>query len=70
MAQITLKLSSRVVRLLKHHAELSGRTVEDELLHGIMMHFDPEYSAAEGQRLIEELQRSDAKFFDDDQDIE
>ena len=43
MGQITLKLSSRMVRLLKHHAELSGRTVEDELLHGIMLHLDPAY---------------------------
>ena len=68
MGQITLKLPSKMVRLLKHHAELSGRTVEDELLHGIMLHLDPTYGQAEMQRLVEELQRSDAKFFDDEQE--
>ena len=42
--------------------------LKDELLHGIMLHLDPAYGQAEMQRLVEELQRSDAKFFDDEQE--
>lgn len=55
MKQKTISLSARVIPLIKLRAELSGRTFEDELSHGIMMQFDPEYANLEMQKMIREL---------------
>ena len=52
MEKNTISLSIKTFHLIKNRAELSGRTFEDELAHGIMMYFDPDYANQEIQKLI------------------
>ena len=55
MENHTISLSIRVFELIKKSSELTGRSFEDELSHGIMMYFDPQYALQEMERTIQGL---------------
>ena len=68
MEKHTISLSIRIFYLIKKSSELTGRSVEDELSHGIMMYFDPEYAVQEMQRIIGDLRDQTEESFGEEDD--
>ena len=52
---MSIELPARLRVLIERHAEVSGRTLEEELVHGILMWFDPEYQKTAMKRLLDEM---------------
>ena len=59
----TISLSIRMFHIIEKSSELSGRTFEDELSHGIMMYFDPKYANQELQRIVRDLRGRTEELF-------
>lgn len=55
MENFSINLPGRVYHLVKERANLTGRSREEELVHAIMMWFDPEYAEREMARMIQEM---------------
>lgn len=55
MENLSISLPIRVYHLVIERAKLTGRSREEELVHAIMMWFDPEYADREMERIIQEV---------------
>lgn len=55
MENFSIELPPRVFYYVKRNAELHGRSIQDELVYGLMMQFDPEFAQKEMDRMIQNL---------------
>lgn len=69
MENHTISLSIRVFKLIKKSSELTGRSLEDELSHGIMMYFDPQYALQEMERIFRRLREQTEESIGKEDDI-
>lgn len=68
MESLSLSLPERLYRLVQRHALLSGRSWEEEFVHGVSMYFDPEYAAQEMERVVIQLRGQSDVLYEEESD--
>jgi len=65
---LSISLPVRVYHLVKERARLTGRSREEELVHALLMWFDPEYAEREMERMIQEVTDRNEELYGEDAD--